>query len=195
MTQSVASSRLPRVRAIGWAALVASLIGPSYAPVTAEERSNEAGPACSDTALARVDFEPIMQKVSTSAVLGQGDVEVRWVLSSEVTASGDSPPTPRRYCYAYIFRNVGSTPVKISLVSHRLALSPLFEAMQDFSLELNPGATEVIRFTAGSAPELALATAYNSARDEKIAKWALVSSGPISLYLPAALQAAFTLPD
>jgi hypothetical protein len=171
------------------------MTGSGCAPVTAGERLDLAGSACGDPALAQVRFEPIQHKISTSAILGQEDAEVRWVLSSEVTGFGGSAPAATRYCYAYIFRNVGSTPVKISLVSHRLALSPLFEAMQDFSLELNPGATEVIRFTTGSAPELALATAYNSARDEKIAKWALVSSGPLSLYLPAAIQAAFTLPD
>jgi hypothetical protein len=112
-----------------------------------------------------------------------------------VTTSGDSGSNAIRYCYAYLFRNFGSTPIKVSLVSPRVAMSPLFRIMQDFSLVLSPGATKRIEFSTGSAPELAVATAYNAARDAKIAKWAFVSSGPISLYVPAAVQASFTARD
>jgi hypothetical protein len=191
----MALGRFSRVRAVGWAALFAFMTVSGHTPVAAEERLDDARPACGDAALAGTDFEPVRHEISTSALLGQDNAVVRWTLSSEVTAFADSALVGTRYCYSYILTNAGSTPVKISLVSHRLALSPLFAAMQDFSLVLEPRKTEVISFTTSSPPELILATAYNSARDEKISKWALVSSGPISLYLPGAIQAAYTLPD
>lgn len=195
MQQHWASPRLSGVRSVGRAALAVLVIGWSGTLVAGAGQSDEGLPECGNSALAAVRFEPIRHDISTAALLGSDKAEVRWILSSEVTASSESSSQGTRYCYAYVFRNVGSTPVKVSLVSPRFAMSPLFEIMQDFSLVLRPGATETIRFSTVSAPQLALATAFNSARNEKMAKWAFVSSGPISLYLPAAVQASFTMYD
>lgn len=195
MTQPLASGSSSRVHATCRAALLAFTIIWGYTPVAAGERLHEARSACGDMALASVHFEPITHDVSTAALLGSNSAEVRWVLSSEVTMSSDSASKETHYCYAYVFKNLGSTPVKVSLVSPRLAMSPLFTIMQDFSLVLYPGAIEKILFSTVSAPQLALATAFNSARNEKIAKWAFVSSGPISLYLPTAVQVSFTTYD
>jgi hypothetical protein len=193
MTELLAPTKPRRLRSVGWAALLAFVIGWSYTSVAAGERSDDARPTCPGDGAPLTDgrFEPIIHDISTSARVGSDTAEVRWILSSEVTAAGDSTPEGVRYCYAYLFRNVGTAPVKVSLVSPRLALSPLFEIMQDFSLVLPAGATKLVQFSTVSAPEMALTTLYNSAMDKNATKWNFISSRPVSLYLPASLKPSY----
>jgi hypothetical protein len=133
---------------------------------------------------------PVVYELSTIAPYGSGAISVDLVMSSKVHAVGATGTI--RYAYTYAFENKGHTGLKLTLVGTRLALSSLFELMQDFSLVLSPGEIKTFQFITTSEPELLPATAYNAAHDHERNRWNFVNSGAVSLYLPASLRPDYT---
>jgi hypothetical protein len=155
--------------------------GVSLKPI--ERRSQLKGAATSR-------FGPVIHEISTSAPAGNKLGNVGFVMSSEVDAVDQTGST--RFIYTYVFENKSGTTIRVTLVGTQLALSPLFELMQDFSLVLAAGEVKTFRFATTSEPELSPATAYNAAPDQQGDQWRFVSSGAVSLFLPVSLKAAFT---
>lgn len=139
---------------------------------------------------AKTKFGPVVHEISTSTPGGNKLPSVELVVSSEVHAVDRTGPM--RFVYTYVFENKGGTTIKVTLVGAHLALSPLFELMQDFSLVLSAGEVKTFQFATASEPELSPATAYNVTRDEQRGEWKFVSSGAVSLYLPASLKPSYT---
>src|SRR5690606_38642231 len=92
------------------------------------------------------DFRPVVTDVATSIDIEGHISNVHWSLSSEINGR-TSHTRDADFTYRYIFSNLGEVAIKITLVSPHLAMSPLFDILQDFSLVLLPRQVKKVEFS------------------------------------------------